>query len=66
VTQCGYAVRSRDLPSSTMGDWTVGLKLELLRDHSAGWITSDIRRMRGRPDEVRRLIRDMPRQMGEL
>ena len=49
-----------------MGDWTVGLKLELLRDHSAGWITSDIRRMRGRPDEVRRLIRDMPRQMGEL
>jgi len=39
-TQPGYAVRAWDLASSVTGDWTVGLKLEVLKNHSAGWMIS--------------------------
>jgi hypothetical protein len=52
------AMRAWDLASSVTGDWTVGLRLEVVKEgkHSVGWVISDVRRMRGRPDEVRRLV----------
>jgi predicted phage terminase large subunit-like protein len=54
----GYSVRAWDLAASVRGDWTVGLRLEVVRagKHSVGWVISDVRRMRGRPDEVRSLV----------
>jgi predicted phage terminase large subunit-like protein len=51
----GTSVRAWDLASSTTGDYTVGLKLELRKEDRLPLIT-DVRRMRGRPDEVRRLV----------
>jgi predicted phage terminase large subunit-like protein len=53
-------VRAWDLAATSSGDWTVGLKLSQCghwQDDS--WIVTDIRRMRGRPDEVRALFRAM-------
>jgi len=54
----GYSVRAWDLAASVTGDWTVGVRLEVVRvgKHSVGWAISDVRRMRGRPDEVRSLV----------
>jgi phage terminase large subunit-like protein len=50
-------VRAWDLAASSDGDWTVGLKLSLLGSgRENAWIVTDIRRMRGRPDEVRSLF----------
>jgi phage terminase large subunit-like protein len=53
-------VRAWDLASTTSGDWTVGLKLSQYstpRNENA-WIIADVRRMRGRPDEVRALFHE--------
>jgi len=50
------SVRAWDLASSATGDYTVGLKLSLRAEDRLPLIT-DIRRMRGRPDEVRKLVR---------
>jgi predicted phage terminase large subunit-like protein len=52
----GTSVRAWDLASSTAGDYTVGLKLALRQEDRLPIIT-DIQRMRGRPDEVRRLVK---------
>jgi len=52
----GASVRAWDLASSTAGDWTVGLKLSLRKEDRLPIIT-DVQRMRGRPDEVRRLVK---------
>jgi predicted phage terminase large subunit-like protein len=50
-------VRAWDLAASSGGDWTVGLKLSLLGSgRENAWIVTDIRRMGGRPDEVRSLF----------
>jgi hypothetical protein len=49
-------VRAWDLAASSSGDWTVGLKLSQCGHwQDNAWIVTDIRRMRGRPDEVRAL-----------
>ena len=50
------SVRAWDLASSATGDFTVGLKLALRAEDRLPVIT-DIQRMRGRPDEVRRLVK---------
>jgi predicted phage terminase large subunit-like protein len=50
------SVRAWDLASSAGGDFTVGLKL-LLRSEDRLPIIVDVRRMRGRPDEIRNLVR---------
>ena len=50
------SVRAWDLASSATGDWTVGLKLQLRAADRLPIIT-DVRRMRGRPDEVRSLVK---------
>jgi predicted phage terminase large subunit-like protein len=51
-------VRAWDLASSTTGDWTVGLKLAVVSDgQNVDFVVSDVHRMRGRPDEVRRAVR---------
>jgi predicted phage terminase large subunit-like protein len=62
----GCAVRAWDLASSVTGDWTVGLRLEVVKEgkHSVGWVISDVRRMRGRPDEVRRLVQTVAESDG--
>jgi predicted phage terminase large subunit-like protein len=50
-------VRAWDLAASAGGDWTVGLKLSQYGSwQDNAWIVTDIRRMRGRPDEVRALF----------
>jgi predicted phage terminase large subunit-like protein len=50
------SVRAWDLASSSTGDYTVGLKLALRAEDRLP-IVVDVRRMRGRPDEVRRLVK---------
>jgi predicted phage terminase large subunit-like protein len=62
----GFAVRAWDLASSVTGDWTVGLRLEVVKEgkHSVGWVISDVRRMRRRPDEVRRLVQTVAESDG--
>jgi predicted phage terminase large subunit-like protein len=50
----GTTVRAWDLASSTTGDWTAGLKLALRAEDRLPIVT-DVPRMRGRPDEVRKL-----------
>jgi hypothetical protein len=52
----GASVRAWDLASSSTGDYTVGLKLSLRTEDRLPVVT-DLRRMRGRPDEVRRLVK---------
>jgi predicted phage terminase large subunit-like protein len=52
----GASVRAWDLASSSTGDYTVGLKLSLRAEDRLPLVT-DVRRMRGRPDEVRRLVK---------
>ena len=52
----GGSVRVWDLASSATGDFTVGLKLALRKEDRLPIIV-DVRRMRGRPDEVRQLVR---------
>jgi phage terminase large subunit-like protein len=50
-------IRAWDLAASSSGDWTVGLKLSQCGNwQDNAWIVTDIRRMRGRPDEVRGLF----------
>jgi predicted phage terminase large subunit-like protein len=61
----GSQVRAWDLASSSAGDWTVGLKLALRKEDRLPIIT-DVRRMRGRPDEVRKLVRDVAAADGRL
>jgi phage terminase large subunit-like protein len=51
----GTSVRAWDLASSTPGDYTVGLKLALRQEDRLPIII--IQRMRGRPEEVRRLVK---------
>jgi hypothetical protein len=51
----GGSVRAWDLASSATCDYTVGLKL-VLRKEGRLPIIVDVRRMRGRPDEVRKLV----------
>jgi predicted phage terminase large subunit-like protein len=63
-------VRAWDLASSASraADWTVGLKLVQLWDQGAAyedmWIVTDVQRMRGTPDEVRRLVRTIAQADG--
>jgi len=53
-------VRAWDLASTTSGDWTVGLRMSHYTAGNANaWVITDVRRIRGRPDEVRKLVRDV-------
>jgi predicted phage terminase large subunit-like protein len=53
-------VRAWDLAASSSGDWTVGLKLSQCGSwQDNAWIVTDVRRMRGRPDEVRALFQSV-------
>jgi predicted phage terminase large subunit-like protein len=53
-------VRAWDLASSAKGDWTVGLKLARAYgpSYENTFVVTDIRRFRGAPEEVRKLVRD--------
>jgi phage terminase large subunit-like protein len=61
-------VRAWDLASTTSGDWTGGLKLSHYTTAGDGnaWIITDVRRMRGRPDEVRALFAEVVRTDGHV
>jgi predicted phage terminase large subunit-like protein len=55
-------VRAWDLASSLKGDWTVGLKLARLGDwgdYGSMFVVTNVRRIRGAPEEVRKLVRDV-------
>jgi predicted phage terminase large subunit-like protein len=50
-------VRAWDLAATSGGDWTAGLKLaQIGLGLDNAWIVTDVRRMRGRPDEVKALF----------
>jgi predicted phage terminase large subunit-like protein len=54
-------VRAWDLASSAgKGDWTVGLKLAHVvgQNYTDMFIVTDLRRIRGAPEEVRKLVKD--------
>jgi phage terminase large subunit-like protein len=55
-------VRAWDLASSAgKGDWTVSLKLARVvgQNYNDMFIVTDIRRIRGAPEEVRKLVKDV-------
>ena len=59
VPEAAENVRAWDLASSLKGDWTVGLKLARPRNwqqHKGLLVVTDIRRMRGTPDQVRHAV----------
>lgn len=55
-------IRAWDLAASVKGDWTVGLKLARLKD--SRFVVLDVRRMRGGPHEVKRLMLDTAQEDG--
>jgi predicted phage terminase large subunit-like protein len=60
-------VRAWDLASTVKGDWTVGLRLSRPLDwnhYKDMLIVTDIRRMRGTPDEVRHLVQTVAQSDG--
>jgi predicted phage terminase large subunit-like protein len=54
-------VRGWDLASSVDGDWTVGIRLAHCTDRSdqSHYVITDVVRMRGTPEKVRRLVLDV-------
>ena len=62
-------VRGWDLGATMRGDFTVGVKLVQLcgpASDSALWVITDVRRMRGPPDQVRQLVHDVAEADGHM
>jgi len=52
-------VRAWDLSGTVDGDWTVGVQMGLTRDRRV--IVGDVKRMRGRPDAVSKMVEETAR-----